>query len=49
MIEDAVSSWRAGNERQAPMLLSLVMLELWLADYLPRAFSLVQRPLRSAA
>jgi len=49
VVEQAVSSWRGGNVRQAPLLLSLVMLELWLGDYLPRAFALADGPVRSAA
>ena len=43
---------RAGGRatsRQAPLLLSLVMLELWLGDYLPRAFALAREPAVSAA
>jgi asparagine synthase (glutamine-hydrolysing) len=49
VVQQAVSSWRGGNVRQAPLLLSLVMLELWLGDYLPRAFALADGPVRSAA
>ena len=49
VVQQAVSSWRGGNVRQAPFLLSLVMLELWLGDYLPRAFALADGPVRSAA
>ena len=49
VVEQAVSSWRGGNVRQAPLLLSLVMLELWMGDYLPRAFALADGPVRSAA
>jgi asparagine synthase (glutamine-hydrolysing) len=49
VVREAVGSWRAGNSRQAPLLLSLVMLELWLGDYLPRAFSLAGDRLRPAA
>ena len=47
--ERAVSDWRDGRQRHAPLLLSLVMLELWLGDYLPRAFALADGPVRSAA
>jgi asparagine synthase (glutamine-hydrolysing) len=49
VVRQAVSSFRAGNARQAPLLLSLVMLELWLGDYLPRAFAVADGPVRSAA
>ena len=49
VVRRAVASWRAGNSRQAPLLLSLVMLELWLGDYLPRALSLAREPAVSAA
>jgi asparagine synthase (glutamine-hydrolysing) len=49
VVQQAVSSWRGGNVRQAPLLLSLVMLELWMGDYLPRAFALADGPVRSAA
>ncbi len=48
-VERAARTWRAGDTRQAPLLLSLIMLELWLGDYLPRAFAGVHGPARSAA
>ncbi len=45
-VERAVSQWRAGRTSNAKLLLALVMLELWLTEYLPRALS---RPGRLAA
>jgi asparagine synthase (glutamine-hydrolysing) len=43
----AVSEWRAGRGRHDNLLLALVMLELWLTEYLPRATAPV--PARAAA
>ena len=34
-----VGAWRAGEGRHAKGVLSLVMLELWLREYMPRAFA----------
>jgi asparagine synthase (glutamine-hydrolysing) len=45
-VERAVGQWRAGRTGNAKLLLALVMLELWLTEYLPRALS---RPGRLAA
>ena len=45
-VEHAVGQWRAGRTGNAKLLLALVMLELWLTEYLPRALS---RPGRLAA
>jgi asparagine synthase (glutamine-hydrolysing) len=45
----AVREWRAGRSAHAPHLLSLIMLELWLGSYLPRAFAAVRAPVRSVA
>jgi asparagine synthase (glutamine-hydrolysing) len=42
-VERAVSQWRAGRTGNAKLLLALVMLELWLTEYLPRAQSPVAR------
>jgi len=42
----AVADWRAGRTGNAKLLLALLMLELWLTEYLPRAQS---RPMRLAA
>lgn len=49
VVERAVGAWRAGQPRQAPLLLSLIMLELWLKEYLPRAFAAAREPVRDAA
>jgi asparagine synthase (glutamine-hydrolysing) len=43
----AVREWRAGDTRHTNLLLALVMLELWLREYLPRALD--RTPLRAAA
>jgi asparagine synthase (glutamine-hydrolysing) len=43
VVEQAVREFRAGAQRHAPFLLSLIMLELWLSEYLPRAFALAPR------
>jgi asparagine synthase (glutamine-hydrolysing) len=40
----AVSEWRAGREGRANLLLALMMLELWLAEYLPRATATASVP-----
>lgn len=37
-VDEAVVAWRAGDDRHAPLLLALVMLELWLDGYVDRAF-----------
>jgi hypothetical protein len=39
VVATAVREFRAGQGRHAPLLLSLIMLETWLTDTLPRAFS----------
>jgi asparagine synthase (glutamine-hydrolysing) len=36
-VERTVGQWRAGRTGNAKLLLALVMLELWLTEYLPRA------------
>lgn len=36
-IAGAASAWRGGDDRHAPLLLAMVMLELWLSRTLPRA------------
>jgi asparagine synthase (glutamine-hydrolysing) len=36
-VERAVGQWRGGRAGNAKLLLALVMLELWLTEYLPRA------------
>ena len=38
-VKRAVGQWRAGRTGNAKLLLALVMLELWLTEYLPRAQS----------
>ena len=38
-VRGVVGAWRAGEGRHAKGVLSLVMLELWLREYLPRAFA----------
>jgi asparagine synthase (glutamine-hydrolysing) len=49
VVRRAVSEFRAGQQRHAPLLLSLVMLETWLGEYLPRAFATAEQPARAAA
>jgi asparagine synthase (glutamine-hydrolysing) len=39
VVQRAVRESRAGNSGHAPFLLSLIMLELWLGEYVPRAFA----------
>ncbi|MGH2841018.1 MAG: asparagine synthase-related protein, partial [Solirubrobacteraceae bacterium] len=39
VVDQAIGGWRAGDSRHAPLLLSLIMLELWLDGYLDRAFA----------
>jgi asparagine synthase (glutamine-hydrolysing) len=48
-VERAVAAWRGGQARQAPLLLSLIMLELWLGEYLPRAFAIAREPVSGVA
>jgi asparagine synthase (glutamine-hydrolysing) len=38
-VERAVREWRAGRAGNANLLLALLMLELWLSEFLPRATS----------
>jgi asparagine synthase (glutamine-hydrolysing) len=38
-VRGVVGAWRAGEGRHAKGVLSLVMLELWLREYVPRAFA----------
>jgi asparagine synthase (glutamine-hydrolysing) len=47
-VERAVREWRAGRAGNANLLLALVMLELWLSEYLPRATA-VSTPVPAAA
>ncbi len=49
MVERAVAEFRAGHGGHAPLLLSLIMLELWLGETLPRAFAVAREPERAAA
>jgi asparagine synthase (glutamine-hydrolysing) len=42
-VRRAVAEWRASG-RHTNLLLALVMLELWLSEYLPRALSSVPAP-----
>ena len=37
VVEHAVREWRAGRTAPRELLLALIMLELWLGEYLPRA------------
>jgi asparagine synthase (glutamine-hydrolysing) len=39
-VRRAVGEWRAGRSGNANLLLALVMLELWLGEYLPRAMAI---------
>jgi asparagine synthase (glutamine-hydrolysing) len=39
MIEQHISDWRAGASDRSQFLLAMVMLEVWLSTYLPRAFA----------
>jgi asparagine synthase (glutamine-hydrolysing) len=48
VVRGIVGEWRAGNGRQAKPILGLVMLELWMTTFLPRAFA-PSTPLRDAA
>ena len=41
LVRRLVAEWRAGETRHARPILALVMLELWLRDFLPRAFEQV--------
>jgi asparagine synthase (glutamine-hydrolysing) len=47
VVAEVVREWRGGRAGNANLLLALVMLELWLGDYLPRA--LTQTAERAAA
>ncbi len=38
-VERAVSEWRSGRAANANLLLGLVMLEVWMGQYLPRAMA----------
>ena len=49
VVERAVAEFRAGQARHAPLLLGLIMLELWLGEYLPRAFGIGGRAELAAA
>jgi asparagine synthase (glutamine-hydrolysing) len=49
VVRRAVGEFRAGRGGHAPLLLSLVMLELWLGEYVPRAFALAGEGERVAA
>ena len=48
VVRRAVAEFR-GGQRHATLLLALVMLELWLTEYLPRAFEAAGTPERAAA
>jgi asparagine synthase (glutamine-hydrolysing) len=39
VVRGIVRAWRGGERRHAKGVLSLVMLELWLREYVPRAFA----------
>ena len=49
VVRSIVARWRAGEAGHAPLLLALIMLELWLSSYLPRAFAAAGEPDRAAA
>jgi hypothetical protein len=49
VVRRAIGEFRDGGQRHASLLLSLVMLELWLGEYLPRAFADAAAPERAAA
>jgi hypothetical protein len=38
-VRRAVTEWRGGRAEHSNLLLALVMLELWMTEYLPRAMS----------
>jgi asparagine synthase (glutamine-hydrolysing) len=48
VVRRAMTEFR-GGQRHASLLLALVMLELWLTEYLPRAFAAAETPERAAA
>jgi asparagine synthase (glutamine-hydrolysing) len=49
VVRRAVTEFRGGVQRHAPLLLSLIMLETWLGEYLPRAFATAGTDARAAA
>jgi asparagine synthase (glutamine-hydrolysing) len=49
VVRRAVTEFRGGQTRHAPLLLSLIMLETWLGEYRPRAFAEAAEPARAAA
>jgi asparagine synthase (glutamine-hydrolysing) len=44
LVRRLVEQWRGGERRHAKTILGLVMLELWLRDFLPRAFRREHEP-----
>jgi hypothetical protein len=46
-VRRAVTEWRGGRAEHSNLLLALVMLELWMGEYVPRAMTSV--PSRIAA
>jgi hypothetical protein len=38
-VRKAVGEWRGGRAEHSNLLLGLVMLELWMTEYLPRAMT----------
>ncbi len=49
VVERTVAEWRSGEDRHGQLLLALIMLELWLGDYLPRAFAIAREAEQAAA
>lgn len=49
VVARTVAEYRAGNERHGQLLLALIMLELWLGDYMPRAFAIARESEQAAA
>lgn len=49
LVRRLVGEWRGGNGRHARPLLALLMLELWLGDFLPRARRAARTPVAAPA
>jgi asparagine synthase (glutamine-hydrolysing) len=48
-VRGLVESWRVGERRHGRALVGLVMLELWLSEFLPRAFAAAASPSQATA
>ena len=48
LVRRLVYDWRNGERRHSRAVLALVMLELWLREFLPRAFDAASRPIEPA-